>query len=484
MEIHLSKLLITTLLLLNLWPGTSRAEFEQAYHHYRVEFEPAGPALKVHACFAGGPPGAMIAGDANAADYLTNVETERGGDSIKIGYRKIHLSGVDRRSCIRYSVALRKAARASRSHRYQSRIITGMVTQSGTWLWLPENNPFPVKIDFSLPERARVSAPWHRVDRSEGGATYRINRDSYEGSGYVVFGGFSERIVRVPGAGLRVAVMEANPPADADKLTAWVRRGAEAMIGLYGRFPLEQVQVLVFPIGRYSGNPDASPVPWGEVKRGGGSAVHLYVDHTRPLSELVSDWTLYHEMSHLIHPYIDIEGRWLSEGIATCYQNVLQARAGVLSERRAWQKLHEGFERGIKQTRRGRVLNDVSRNMHRNHQYMRVYWSGAAIAILADVYLRKMNRGSLDQALYRFRDCCLPARRTWTAPEFMAQLDTLMDSKIFMDLYESYAHSDRFPALDEIYDSLGLSPDRGRVVLDKRAVRSDIRRAIMQAPST
>lgn len=484
MDIRLSRLLIVALLLSIMEPGPVRAASSQGYHQYHAAFEPSSLELKVRACFSGKLPTTLTSVDSNAADYLTSVETEHERNRPGIRHGKIYLGSDNQASCVRYTVDVSGAARGSEGHRYQSHIVNDTVTRSGTWLWLPENNTLPVEIEFSFPEGAGVSSPWRMGEQSAGAVTYRIDPRSYDGSGHVVFGGFSEQVVHVPGARLRIAVLEGRPSADVDKLTVWIRRGAEAMIRLYGEFPLEQVQILVFPIGKYTDSPDASPVPWGEIKRGGGSAVHLYVDDTRPLSELVSDWTLYHEMSHLFHPYIDMEGRWLSEGVATYYQNVLQARAGVLSEKRAWQKLHDGFQRGIKETRRGRNLNDVSRNMYKNRQYMRVYWSGTAVAILADVYLRQTNRGSLDQALYRFRDCCLPSARTWTAREFMTKLDSLMDTDIFMSLYQRYAHSDRFPDLADIYDSLGLSLDSGRVDLDKTADRADIRDTIMEASST
>ena len=46
-------------------------------------------------------------------------------------------------------------------------------------------------------------------------------------------------------------------------------------------------------------------------------------------------------------PYITSRHRWMSEGFASYYQNILMARAESIHRReRAWKKLWDGFERG------------------------------------------------------------------------------------------------------------------------------------------
>ena len=139
---------------------------------------------------------------------------------------------------------------------------------------------------------------------------------------------------------------------------------------------------MVFPLGRSN-----DLVPWGEVKRGGGDAVHLYVDGTRGAAELNANWVLSHELSHLLHPYISGADAWLPEGIASYYQNIVRARRALLNVQSAWNKLDAGFRRGQAQFAEGRTLADNTRAMMREYQYMRVYWSGAAIALIGDVEL-------------------------------------------------------------------------------------------------
>ena len=76
--------------------------------------------------------------------------------------------------------------------------------------------------------------------------------------------------------------------------------------------------------------------------------------------------------------------------------------------------------------------------MMRDRSFMRVYWSGAAIALLADVELRRRSGGvqSLDTALEAFAACCLPGNRSWRARELLQQLDRLTDTTVFTAHYQ------------------------------------------------
>jgi len=206
---------------------------------------------------------------------------------------------------------------------------------------------------------------------------------------------------------------------------------------------------------------------------------------TYALRGRMADWVLVHELSHLLHPSIVNRDRWLSEGLASYYQNVLRARAGLLSDQWAWTELHAGFERGVRGTSPGRSLSEVSETMMRDHSFMRVYWSGAAIALLADVELRRRSGGSksLDTALAAFRDCCPPSDGRWSARELMRRLDQLTGETVFMDLYRENIDSDDFPDLQAVYRELGLHPMGATDLrVDPTAPGAAICRAIMTAP--
>ena len=48
------------------------------------------------------------------------------------------------------------------------------------------------------------------------------------------------------------------------------------------------------------------------------------VDASASSRDLRTDWTASHEFAHLLLPYVS--DKWVSEGVASYYQNVLQAR--------------------------------------------------------------------------------------------------------------------------------------------------------------
>ena len=115
---------------------------------------------------------------------------------------------------------------------------------------------------------------------------------------------------------------------------------------------------------------------------------------------------------------------------------------------------------------------------------MRVYWSGAAIALMADVELRRRSDGqqSLDFALGALAECCLPSDRAWTGVEVFELLDDLTTGSVFMQLYDEYAQSSSFPDLGPTSERLGIDHRSNRFRLSSDPQASGLRDAIMSLP--
>jgi predicted metalloprotease with PDZ domain len=334
-------------------------------------------------------------------------------------------------------------------------------------------------LQFDLPDGVAISAPWPLLERHQGRAVYRLVDTPTRWPARMAIGRFPVRELEIGGARLRLAVIAGTPAADNEAVAGWLEESAAAVATLYGRFPLPQAQLLVVPLG-----PQSEPVPWGQVLRGGGPAAHLFIDQTRPDNEWRADWTAVHELSHMLMPYISRHDAWLSEGFASYYQNVLRARAGMISEADAWRKLTAGFERGRKGTRPGVTLSAASRQMRREQAFMRVYWSGAAIALLADMRLREAGDGlSLDVALSRLAECCLPSNRMWTARQALDRLDSLTGTDVFARLGERYRDSDEFPDVAPLLDALGVIGQGEALRFDDSARLATSRRTLMGAPN-
>lgn len=431
--------------------------------------------LTVTARFDARLPRELEAQDPSARNFLGPVliNGERMRSNSDDG-RRIRLPAAADALSISYQVDLRAIARAGRLGRFAPAVTDAVLASAELWLWLPAGERDPITLRFQLPEGMSVSAPWPESIAADGSKVFCIDGNGDHLPALIAIGRIRIQPVPVPGSTLRLALVDGKPAPDPQAVRDWIAEGAAAVAGAYGRFPVPAPQILVVPMG--SG---PEPVPWGQVLRGGGPAAHLFIDQTRPVFELREDWVLVHELSHLLHPNLRREGLWLAEGLATYYQNVLRARSGLQSGAQAWQKLHEGFQRGLAQTRSGVTLVEATRDMLGQRLFMRVYWSGAAIALLADLELRR-NGGSLDQVLSAFRDCCLARPRSWEVAEFLGTLDGIAGRPVFLPLHDRYYRSDRFPELGAAYSALGLEAAEGRVVGGGDAAARALRNAIME----
>ena len=177
-------------------------------------------------------------------------------------------------------------------------------------------------------------------------------------------------------------------------------------------------------------------------------------------------------------------GYFVSESIfAQYYQNVLLARSGTYDDLKAWQKIYEGLERG-RLSRPELSPNEAATGSLRG-SLMKVYWSGAALALMADVSLREQSNGedSLDLVLDKLQACCLPADRVWSGTELFTKMDSLTNYPVFMPLYRRYADTAGFPDVEPLFDRLGLSVSNGKVRLKRHAELAAIRHAITEMNS-
>jgi hypothetical protein len=278
----------------------------------------------------------------------------------------------------------------------------------------------------------------------------------------------------IPGATLRIEVQQPIDDDKAAEIVEWLRSASSNVSLAYGRFPNPSPRVVVIPAGHGSWV-GSSPVPFGRVTRDREEKVEFFVNPDRPIHEFYADWTATHEFSHLLLPYVRSRHKWISEGFASYYQNVLMARAGHYTESEAWQKLYAGFERG-RLSRPELSPNEAAVAGVRKAR-MKIYWSGAAIALLADIELRERSGGqeSLDVALDRFQRCCLPSRSSWSGPRLFAKLDSLLDEPVFMPLYRKYADAAGFPDIGPALQRLGVRLDNNSVSVTPHAELADLR---------
>ena len=288
----------------------------------------------------------------------------------------------------------------------------------------------------------------------------------------------STRVLRAGDSALRVEVVGVDDPARVEMLQRWISESAGATKTLSGRFPLRSAYVRVQQID----SRDSSPVPWGQTQRRREAGVLLYVRRDADYEALRDDWTAVHELSHLYHPYLGESGRWLAEGLASYYQNVLRARAGMLDKDEAWERLDAGFRRGQAATA-GARLDAMGRGRGGT---MRVYWAGAAYWLEADLGLRRGRGISLDAVLDQYARCCLHGVDPVAPPDFASALDRIAGGNEFTALYRRYSASREFPSLGEAYRRLGIARAGNGLEFSVNGQSRKLRDAIMapHSPST
>jgi len=380
--------------------------------------------------------------------------------------------------CVSYAVALEGHA-------------GGAVTlPAGDWLWAPRPpGPAGATLRLIVPEGLGHSVPFEAAaaatvavegrpaaaspgvsrigDGAPGAATptYRLPPAAFGDVAHTAFGALRAQIVEAGGSRLRVAVLPGAEAIEGRHVEAWLGEAARAAALLEGALPVRDVQVLVRAVPGADGD---APVAFGLVGRGAGPSVLLLVRQDVDPATLVGEWVAVHELVHLVLPRLRAEDAWLTEGLATYYQEVLRARAGWIAPVDAFRALDAGFARG-RAAATGRPLRVDSRELRRRGAYHRVYWAGAAFALALDLALRADggDRGvtSLDAAVPLAREAAGPSGRTG-ALAVGAAVDRALDGTPFVvERMRGALDAADFPPVEDLFRWAGLGRDgHGRLV--------------------
>ena len=403
----------------------------------------------------------------SVASDLSHLAVELRNDaSARLTDQKIDYSLIrDAQRCDGASLS-RRALSNSRCARYKVRLREGVagrfaidlpddvrVINPEHFLFLGLDSAIQIELDSA------ISHPWPEL--SDG--RYTLPRSPRSSNAVLVIGGFHKIHVE----GLRKPVAFIGEQKYVEKMRDWLEPVVQA-VSYADRFPNPDLQVIALSVNARSG----SPVPFGHVIRNQGETVRFFVDPSRSIESLHHDWTASHELAHLKLPYLSGSGRWLSEGFASYYQNVLQARLGFYSEEEAWQRLGRSFSRAAPVGEGMSPIEATQAEFWRSR--LMIYWSGAAFALLADVELRR--RGvSLDATLARLDT---PQNRSWHPRELMRRLDEVSKTNVFTALYQQHANSDGMPPTEALFDQLGVMASGE---LRESAPLASLRREIMSA---
>lgn len=289
-------------------------------------------------------------------------------------------------------------------------------------------------------------------------------------------GDYQQTLAR-DGRVLEVHISSEFTPVQRDNLVAWIDFISGALRHVYGHWPRQRWRVSVVPASAAA----SDPIPWAQVKRDGIDHVEFFTAPQATTEQLKAAWTGYHELAHLLIPYRGWGDLWFSEGLATYYQGLLQARAGILTEQQAWQGLLDGFMRARAEEQfDGQSLREVSARMRKKGGFMRVYWSGAWYFLALDIRLRQQSGGknNLDMALRKLNDCC--ADQHLSVRQMVSKLDELNGVLLFEQLYNKVETSTRMPDFDTLFASLGVTVEDGKVTLQEEGPGARLRQQMAQ----
>jgi hypothetical protein len=440
---------------------------------YTVRIDERLETIEVSACFDEAPR-ALFCGRGAAAHALRSAELrvpgegarelERAGSEIPIP------RGTPAGACVVYAVDVNEAMSSSWSGgtRGENAVLVG----AAGWLWRPSPLPEDLRgtLVLDLPDGMTGALPFARA-----GDEYVIEPSVFRYLAHTAFGRLVRFEVEVPGGVLDVVRMPGPIDASDAALQRWLAATGRMVATLHGRFPVERAMVVLVPAGGGEG------IAFGNVGRGGGASVMLIVESGSTQEVLERDWVPPHEMSHLALPYVQRSDAWMSEGTATYYQDVLRARGGVLTPLEAWRDLDGGFASG-RRDGTGRALEEESEAMFATASFRRVYWAGAALALLADVELRKRGK-SLDEAIARVDECCATPQRTWPGREIARALDRESGERVYEAIADRHLRSTDFPDVEPTFTWLGLVRGAdGQLELSSDAPGAAVRDAIMRVP--
>ncbi|MBT8099146.1 MAG: hypothetical protein KJO82_05320 [Gammaproteobacteria bacterium] len=437
--------------------------------HYVVHIDKKLQTLQVEGRFSA-PQRSISARSRDASRYVSNIVDCETDKPLRTRGRHLVISG-DGITCLRYRVDLQKAARADRRNANLSS--ENVIASPAVWLYRPPDDA-GTEVRFEIDPPMQVAVAWQPVNDKPG--SYKISDAPGSSTSAAVFGRFTYAETLIPGALLRISIASSSATGNTQELIEWVRTAASHVALAYGEFPNESPSVLLLPTANASSRNSA--VRFGRVVRDGGESIELFVNPNVAMDEFYDDWTATHEFSHLLMPYLSPRHRWISEGFAQYYQNVLLSRAGQYSPERAWQEIVEGLDRG-RNSSPNLSPNEASSGNWRAST-MKVYWSGAALLLLADIELRQRSNGSesLDTVLKKLKACCLPAADMWNGIRLLETLDSFVDEPVFMPLYHEHANAAGFPDTDGALRRLGVIRENGAVRLKDDAELASLRQAI------
>jgi hypothetical protein len=275
--------------------------------------------------------------------------------------------------------------------------------------------------------------------------------------------------LHVDGAALQVDFDHTAFSGGAAPVLEWVTRSADIVSRYYARFPAPSVTVRLVP-------QNGAGVQGGKTFANPNAYIRVQLGREVTAAQLLSDWVLVHEMTHLALPDTGEEHAWLSEGLATYVEGVARVQAGNRSETDVWAEEMHSMPRGLPQ--------EGDRGLDHTHTWGRTYWGGAMFCLLADVGIRRSTelRFGLQDALRAVLRESGGLATDWPIERVLRTGDAAVGTRTLEELYTQMKDTPVAPDLVTLWRELGVLPEGDSVRLVDDAPLAAVRHAIMRAP--
>jgi hypothetical protein len=277
----------------------------------------------------------------------------------------------------------------------------------------------------------------------------------------------STRQFTLDGVDVRVELGDVKFRGGTEPLLAWIKRSLGIVTAYYGRFPTNSLRI---QIAAQDGEGVRSGKTWGY--RGGFIRVQVGRDVTD--AQLMDDWVLVHEMTHLALPDVGEDQNWFAEGLAVYVEGIAREQAGNRTQQ-------DVFAEQIRQMPRG-MPQPGDEGLDHTHTWGRTYWGGAMFCFLADVEIHRKtnNRFGLQDAMRAVAKASGGLSADWPITRVFATADAATGTSVLADFYAQMKDSPVTPDLAALWSKLGVEADGGTVKLHDDAPLADVRKSIMR----
>lgn len=387
---------------------------------------------------------------------------------LRASTRPVHGRYAAERGELSYQVDLARLANHRRDFDRAVRFGDSFFAPMSNVLLVPE----PLTTEIPVRVRVRAEAPLEvavGLARDEAPDQYRLMAHEIPVATYFAFGKLQRRTLDIDHGTLELTRVDGSLDVPFDRVARWVSVSARAVSDFYGVFPVARASVTVLPI------PERKSVLFGKVLPESEPGVALLLGQHVNERELYADWILVHELFHLGFPSFFEEGKWLDEGLATYYEPIIRARAGLYSETALWDEFESSMSQGVPAF--------TGSGLEQARDFRGIYWGGAIACLVADVEARRRKQDvGLEVGLRALRDAGANACEVWTLSEVIGVVDRALGAPTLAPIAAAHAkHGSDFD-LHGLFAALGVTRSpAGHIVLSDSAPLAAVRRAITRS---